>query len=63
VSDRSEAGEDGPDPVIPCVECGGRAHLITPFTEDDPFVAGDLLTYRCADCLDRFDVLLDEPDA
>jgi hypothetical protein len=55
-----------PDPVITCVDCGGRAHLITPRRGDpeDPegeeWQPGDVATYRCADCLDRWDVVLDD---
>jgi hypothetical protein len=55
-----------PDPIITCVDCGGRAHLITPGRSDpeDPEAAewqpGDIVTYRCEDCLDRWDVVLDD---
>ena len=47
-----------PDPVITCIDCGGRAHLLSrpwdPDVEDaaaQPWQAGDIVTYRCADCL------------
>ena len=55
-----------PDPVITCVDCGGRAHLITPRRGDpeDPrgteWQPGDVVAYRCEDCLDRWDIVLDE---
>jgi hypothetical protein len=55
-----------PDPVITCVDCGGRAHLLTK-PDLDPEDAtralwqpGDIVTYRCADCLDRWDLVLDD---
>ena len=55
-----------PDPVITCIDCGGRAHLLTE-REVDPEVAaagewrpGDIATYRCEDCLDRWDIVLDD---
>jgi predicted nucleic acid-binding Zn ribbon protein len=55
-----------PDPVITCVDCGGRAHLITP-PRDDPEAAGaetwmpgDIATYRCEDCNDRWDIVLED---
>jgi hypothetical protein len=41
--------------TIVCVECGGTAHLLTGFPPDDPPMAGDIVPYRCADCMDRFD--------
>jgi hypothetical protein len=55
-----------PDLVITCVDCGGRAHLITPRLADpeDPrpeqWEPGDIVTYRCEDCLDRWDLVLDD---
>lgn len=48
--------------TITCVECGGTAHLLTGFPEDDPPRAGDIVPYRCADCGERWDVELDETD-
>jgi hypothetical protein len=55
-----------PDPVITCIDCGGRAHLLTPPVEDredsgaDEWRAGDIASYRCEDCLDRWDIVLDD---
>jgi hypothetical protein len=55
-----------PDPIITCVDCGGRAHLITPQLADpedsrgDEWKPGDIVTYRCEDCLDRWDLVLDD---
>ena len=46
---------------IICVECGGRAHLITPIPAEEELEPGDMLVYRCAECLDRWDVVY-EPD-
>ncbi len=50
-----------PAPEIICVECGGRAGLITPIPAEEELEPGDVLVYRCADCLDRWDVVF-EPD-
>jgi hypothetical protein len=52
------------DDVITCVDCGGRAHLLSTEPEIGGWQPGDLLVYRCEDCLDRWDVLVgeDEPD-
>ena len=47
---------------IVCVECGGTAHLLTGFPPDDPPVPGDIVPYRCAECMDRFDIVVEEAD-
>jgi hypothetical protein len=50
-----------PDTIITCVDCGGRAHLLTTWPDDDPPQAGDVMTYHCEDCWERLDLVL--PDA
>ena len=66
MSDGFGSVEDG-GPVeapatIVCVDCGGTCHLMTPPFDDGAgatgFRAGDIVAYRCADCLDRWDVEL-----
>ncbi len=47
-----------PEPTIVCVDCGGTAHLLTPPREDGAWLAGDVVSYRCADCRDRWDLEL-----
>ena len=47
---------------IICVDCGGRAHLITPVPEEEELEPGDVLVYRCADCLDRWDIVFERDD-
>lgn len=53
-------------PTIVCVDCGGTCHLLTTAYEGDDgrigFRAGDVVAYRCSDCLDRWDVELDDSD-
>jgi hypothetical protein len=46
---------------IVCVDCGGRAFLLTHAPESGSWEAGDIVAYRCEDCLDRWDLVL-EPD-
>ena len=47
-----------PPPTINCVECGGTAHLLSFLPpEDEPLEEGTPIAYRCADCLDRFDLV------
>jgi hypothetical protein len=46
-----------PDPVIDCVDCGGRASLLSEPPELG-WAEGDVAVYRCADCLDRWDVVV-----
>lgn len=47
-----------PESEIVCVDCGGRAHLLTPAPEDGRWFAGDIAAYRCSDCNDRWDIEL-----
>jgi len=49
-----------PAPQIVCIDCGGRAFLLTLAREDDVWEAGDIVAYRCEDCLDRWDLVLDD---
>ena len=47
---------------ITCVDCGGRCHLISYADPDFGFQPGDVVAYRCADCNDRWDVVIDDVD-
>lgn len=49
-----------PPREIRCVECGGRAHLISFLPQDEPIDPGTPIAYRCSDCLDRFDLIWEE---
>jgi hypothetical protein len=52
-----------PDLVITCIDCGGRSFLLTQPREDGVWYPGDIVAYRCQDCLDRWDLVLpDIPD-
>jgi len=53
-----------PETEIVCVDCGGRCFLITYAREDGTWLPGDVVAYRCQDCLDRWDLVLpDDWDA
>lgn len=52
----------GPATVIVCVDCGGRAHLVQPNDSESPYRSGDVAVYRCEDCLDRWDIVLEDED-
>lgn len=43
--------------MIDCIDCGGRAHLLSK-PDDFGWEPGQVVTYRCADCLDRWDLIL-----
>ena len=49
-----------PDTII-CVDCGGTCHLLTQPPGDEygatGFKPGDVVAYRCSDCLDRWDLV------
>jgi hypothetical protein len=51
-----------PEQTITCIDCGGPASLITFPPEDGIWRPGDLVTYRCRDCRDRWDLLLPDLD-
>ena len=48
---------------ITCVECGGVASLIGYLPLDEEPESGTAFPYRCADCMDRFDVVITDDDA
>ena len=50
-----------PERTITCIHCGGVCHLLTTWPDDDPPQPGDVMTYRCADCRDRWDLVLPDP--
>lgn len=50
-----------PEQII-CVECQGTCHLLSTRPADDPFMPGDFVAYRCPDCLERFDLVLEVDD-
>jgi hypothetical protein len=50
------------DQVITCIDCGGRAHLISYPPSERDWQPGDLAVYRCEDCLDRWDLLVGDDD-
>jgi hypothetical protein len=65
VSDHRDVSEDSDDdhqpaPVIVCVDCGGRAHLLSYPPEDGRWEPGDIVAYRCEDCMDRWDLVIPE---
>ena len=47
---------------ISCMECGGTAVLLQLPADDEMIEAGDVLMYRCPDCGQRWDVVVDEDD-
>lgn len=47
-----------PEPEIECIDCGGRCYLTTHAREDGRWYPGDIVTYKCRDCLDRWDLVM-----
>ena len=45
-------------PEIICVDCGGRCFLLSHEPPDEGFQPGDIVAYRCGDCMDRWDIVL-----
>jgi hypothetical protein len=50
-----------PPAEIVCVDCGGRCFLLS-HAPPEGFEPGDVVAYRCQDCLDRWDLVLPESD-
>ena len=48
--------------VIDCIDCGGRAHLIELKPNDGDPEPGDIAVFRCEDCNDRWDIVLEDDD-
>jgi hypothetical protein len=46
---------------IVCVDCGGRCHRLS-YAPHEGDVAGDVVAYRCEDCLDRWDIVIEDDD-
>lgn len=51
---------NAPETIV-CVDCGGLCHRIS-YEPEEGFAPGDVVAYRCADCNDRWDVILEEDD-
>ena len=59
MSDRSGSDEVPPVPdQIDCIDCGGRAFRLTHPPEDGRWEPGEVVAYRCEDCLDRWDLVV-----
>lgn len=43
--------------TIVCVDCGGRCHLLG--APEEGWADGDVATYRCVDCHDRWDIVVE----
>ncbi|MCU1458008.1 MAG: hypothetical protein JWL73_2100 [Actinomycetia bacterium] len=52
---------DVPENIV-CVDCGGKCHLLTHRDDEIPFRPGDIVAYRCEDCVDRWDVVVPDED-
>lgn len=50
------------DLTITCIDCGEPARLLSYPPEEDGWQPGDLVTYRCTGCNDRWDIVLPDDD-
>jgi hypothetical protein len=48
---------------ITCIDCGGVASRIGFLPPDEEPEPGVIIAYRCADCLERFDVVMEDDEA
>ena len=58
--------DDADDVAVPaeivCVDCGGRCGLLSVPEPDWGFQPGDVVAYRCADCGDRWDLIVPDTE-
>ena len=43
-----------------CVDCGGNCKLL--INSESEVEPGDVVAYRCIECLDRWDVVMEQDD-
>lgn len=55
------AAESSIPTTIVCVDCLGTCHLIS-YEPDEGWEPGDIVAFRCADCLDRWDIEITAED-
>jgi hypothetical protein len=53
---------------IDCIDCGGRCFRISFAPEERDWEPGEVVAYRCEDCMDRWDLVVpgaedEDPDA
>jgi hypothetical protein len=50
------------DETITCIDCGELAHRLTYPPEDGVWYPGDVVSYRCTGCGDRWDLEVPDED-
>ena len=50
-----------PEEIIDCIDCGGPCHLLTK-PDDLGWEPGMVVSYRCRDCNDRWDLILPDDE-
>jgi hypothetical protein len=48
--------------TIVCVDCGGTCHRVPIDPPARGWQAGDVVTYRCSDCVDMWHIEVDQDD-
>lgn len=50
------------DKIIDCIDCGSPCHLLSYPDEDGEYHPGEIVSYRCEDCLDCWYLVIPDPD-
>ncbi len=50
-----------PMETFTCIDCGGATRILS-YRPPEGWEVGDVVAYRCPDCNERFDVVLDPDD-
>lgn len=51
-----------PPESITCVECGGTAYIISYLPPEEELEEGGVYAYRCAECMERFDMVWEDSE-
>ena len=54
-------GDPFPEATIDCIDCGGVCRVMVSWEPDDPPGPGDVVRYRCVDCLDMWYLVVPDP--
>ena len=46
--------------TITCVDCGAEAHRLSHEPPDEGWEPGDVVAYRCPECGERFDLVMED---
>lgn len=58
----SDSGVAAVPDEIDCIDCGGRCFRLTFPPAEGDWEPGEVVAYRCQDCMDRWDLVVPDDD-